>query len=105
MSSSIVSPRRGFAMLAVTINDSPAVVRRRAAARPARGPRAVGYDTRTMRTKAPRAVGDLLVAAIPDLAGRLAEERSRRAWAAGVGPGAARRRRPRGGGARAPDRP
>ncbi|OGL01406.1 MAG: hypothetical protein A3E31_16075 [Candidatus Rokubacteria bacterium RIFCSPHIGHO2_12_FULL_73_22] len=49
-----------------------------------------------MRTKAPRAVGDLLVAAIPDLAGRLAEERIRRAWAAVVGPETARRSRPRG---------
>jgi len=49
-----------------------------------------------MKRKAPRAVGDLLVAAIPELADRLAEERVRRTWAAIVGPETARRSRPRG---------
>ncbi|HBH02787.1 MAG TPA: hypothetical protein DDZ42_12845 [Candidatus Rokubacteria bacterium] len=49
-----------------------------------------------MKRKAPRAVGDLLVAAVPELADRLAAERIRRAWAAIVGPETARRSRPRG---------
>jgi hypothetical protein len=44
-----------------------------------------------MRTRAPRAVADLLPTALPDLAGRLIEREIRRAWPALVGPDAARR--------------
>ncbi len=47
-----------------------------------------------MRIRAPRAVADLLVIAVPDLRDRLAEYEVRRAWTAAVGPEVARRSRP-----------
>ena len=47
-----------------------------------------------MKRQGPRAVGDLLVSAVPALRDRLAEVRLRGAWNALVGPDAARRSRP-----------
>lgn len=44
----------------------------------------------------PRVVGDLLVAAVPDLRDRLLEREIRRAWPALMGPDAARRTQPQG---------
>lgn len=88
MAISMLSPRRGFAMVEVTINDPRTVVRLAASA-------TRGYDTKTMRRASPRAVADLLVAAVPALGDRLAEERIRRAWSAVVGPEIGRRSQPR----------
>src|SRR5207249_11423376 len=48
-----------------------------------------------MRVRAPRAVADLLVTAVPGLRERLAEHHVRRAWAALVGADVARRAQPR----------
>ena len=42
----------------------------------------------------PRAIGDLLVAAVPTLGDRLLEQRIRRAWPSLVGPDGARRTQP-----------
>ncbi|HMH53649.1 MAG TPA: DUF721 domain-containing protein [Candidatus Acidoferrum sp.] len=47
-----------------------------------------------MKRQGPRAVGDLLVSAVPALRDRLDEVRLRGAWNAVVGPDAARRSRP-----------
>ena len=47
-----------------------------------------------MRTRAPRAVADLLVSAVPDLRDRLVEYELRRAWTGAAGPDVARRSRP-----------
>ena len=47
-----------------------------------------------MRFRAPRAVADLLPDAVPNLAGRLLEQRIRRAWPALLGADAARRTQP-----------
>lgn len=47
-----------------------------------------------MGLRTPRAVGDLLVTAVPHLADRLVEFRIRRAWSALVGAEAARRTQP-----------
>ena len=47
-----------------------------------------------MRGEAPRAVGDLLVTAMPQLGERLVEHRLRRAWPSLVGAEVARRARP-----------
>lgn len=47
-----------------------------------------------MRSRAPRAVADLLVAAVPELRDGLLELEVRRAWAAVVGAEVARRSRP-----------
>ena len=47
-----------------------------------------------MKRQGPRAVGDLLVSAVPALRDRLDEARLRSAWNALVGPDAARRSRP-----------
>lgn len=47
-----------------------------------------------MKSAPPRAVGELLVAALPQLEDRLLVERLRRSWASLVGPEAARRSRP-----------
>jgi len=49
-----------------------------------------------MRSSTPRPIGDLIVAAIPELRDRLAEERLRLAWSTLVGPDIARRAQPRG---------
>jgi hypothetical protein len=47
-----------------------------------------------MKLGLPRAVGELLVSAVPQLEDRLQVERLRRSWGALVGPDAARRSRP-----------
>lgn len=47
-----------------------------------------------MRFRAPRAVADLLVTAVPQLGDRLREQRIRRAWPALLGADAARRTQP-----------
>ena len=47
-----------------------------------------------MKSGPPRAVGELLVRALPQLEDRLLVERLRRSWAALVGPDAARRSQP-----------
>src|SRR5438309_5818073 len=47
-----------------------------------------------MRVRAPRAVADLLMTAVPGLRERLAEHHVRRAWAALVGADVARRAQP-----------
>jgi hypothetical protein len=47
-----------------------------------------------MKSGAPRAVGELLVSALPQLEDRLRVQRMRRAWAALVGPEVARRTQP-----------
>ena len=47
-----------------------------------------------MKSGPPRAVGELLVSALPQLEDRLLVERLRRSWTALVGPEAARRSRP-----------
>lgn len=47
-----------------------------------------------MKTPAPRAVGDLLSSALPQISDRLLELRIRQTWASIVGPGTARRARP-----------
>jgi len=49
-----------------------------------------------MTASAPRAVGDVLLSAMPQLTERLAEHRLRREWPALVGPETARRARPGG---------
>ncbi|HEU5321138.1 MAG TPA: DUF721 domain-containing protein [Methylomirabilota bacterium] len=49
-----------------------------------------------MKGRAPRAVGDFLVSAVPALGERLAEFRIRQSWRALVGPEVARRAQPRG---------
>jgi hypothetical protein len=49
-----------------------------------------------MRRGTPRAIADLVPLAVPALAERLQEQRIRHAWAALVGPDAARRSRPQG---------
>jgi len=52
------------------------------------------YDVALMTRSAPRAVGDILGAAVPALARRLVEVDIRRAWSSIVGPDIARRARP-----------
>jgi hypothetical protein len=47
-----------------------------------------------MKQRTPRAVADVLIAAVPQLSDRLPEYHIRRAWAALVGPDMARRTRP-----------
>src|SRR5919198_843979 len=47
-----------------------------------------------MKSSVPRSVADLLVSALPTLAGRLLEEEIRRAWPLVAGPDTARRSRP-----------
>jgi hypothetical protein len=47
-----------------------------------------------VRIRAPRAVAELLVSAVPELRDRLAEYKLRHAWSAVVGPDVARRSRP-----------
>jgi hypothetical protein len=49
-----------------------------------------------MRTPAPRAVGELLMSALPQISDRLTELRIRQSWASIVGRDAARRTRPDG---------
>jgi hypothetical protein len=52
------------------------------------------YDDRTMKGQAPRAVGDLLPAAMPQLGERLLEYRVQASWTSIVGRDVARRARP-----------
>jgi hypothetical protein len=47
-----------------------------------------------VKREGPRAVGDLLVSAVPELRERLVEDRIRRTWSAVVGADVARRARP-----------
>jgi len=47
-----------------------------------------------MRNQTPRAVGDLLISVLPQLADPLVEYRLRRSWSELVGPDVARRTRP-----------
>jgi hypothetical protein len=47
-----------------------------------------------MKTEAPRAVSDLLLTALPQLASRLGDLRIQRSWSSLVGPEVARRTRP-----------
>lgn len=49
-----------------------------------------------MKKPAPRAVGDLLLSALPQISDRLTDLRIRRAWTSIVGPDVARRARPDG---------
>jgi hypothetical protein len=53
-----------------------------------------GVSWRLMKRSAPRAVGDLLLNAVPQLEDRLLVERLKRTWGALVGPDVARRARP-----------
>src|SRR5436309_7648939 len=95
--SSIVSPRRGFAMptpwywrppeASISPTATPPDLLAVAASRDG------AYDDRAMRVQAPRAVGDLLPAAMPQLGERLLEYKIQTAWTSIVGPDVARRAR------------
>ena len=84
MTSSNVSPRFGFAMVAGHYKRGVQLASRGGG----------GSIMAAHEAQAPRAVGDLLLNALPQLEDRLLVERLRRTWGALVGPDVARRARP-----------